>query len=91
MAAPKGGGQKFMKRNCLREISFWKEWRGWGPGADTGGDASPLGAFDPPGKFLRRETEPLSGRNHRRHRDQAVLVVRPAGRLVVRWADSKNP
>ena len=61
MAAPKGGGQEFMKRNCLREISYWKEWRGWGPGADTGGEASPLGAFDPRGNFLDGKLSPYLG------------------------------
>jgi len=50
--------------------------------ADTGQDASPMGAFDPPGRLLRRETGRLSGRKHRRHREHVVLMVQATGRLV---------
>ena len=50
--------------------------------ADTGGDESPRGAFDPSGSLRGRETGRLPERNCRRYRDHVVLVVQAAGRLV---------
>jgi len=61
MATSEVGSKELIKTNCCMGNAYLGELRGLGIVADTVRDASPLGAFDPPGKLLRRESGSLSG------------------------------